>query len=324
MRDQHRGHEPHPVAVVVPYWLGRPALEALDVLSTAERVGIGAAWIGEMLSFDAFSLAGAAARETGLHLTVGPLAVGVRTPAGIAMGVAGLQALAGADRVAVALGASTRVVTERWHGREWSDLPSRLADTAGAIRSILAGGRTDLKGTVRTTGFRLGIESSVPEVAVAAFGPVSTAVAARCADRLVLNLVTEGQARAQVDRMPDGMPVTAWVVAAVDPSPGGMEQVRRQVVMYLGAPGYGEVFEQAGFGDVVELARSGASTGEVINAIPPALVESVAMIGSRSDVIGRLEAYWAAGVTQVAVVPVTADDDGGRRTLEVVGEASLG
>ena len=93
----------HPVAAVVPYWLGRPALEALEVARAAEAAGIGALWVGEMLSFDAFALGGALARETSLHLTVGPLAVGVRTPVGIAMGVASLQALAGPERAAVYL-----------------------------------------------------------------------------------------------------------------------------------------------------------------------------------------------------------------------------
>lgn len=316
------GGERHPLAVVVPYWLDRPPLEALDVLTAAQDVGVGAAWIGEMLSFDAFALAGAAARETRLHLTVGPLGVGIRTVAGIAMGVASLQALAGADRVALALGSSTRVVTEEWHGREWSDLESRLSRSAQAVRSLLAGRRVDLDGPVRTRGFRLGLPSTVPEVGMAAFGPRSTAVAGRLADRLVLNLVTEVQVRAQVERVPDGMPVTAWVVAGVDPSPRALDQVRRQVAMYLGAPGYGEMFTQAGFGTIVDLARSGAPLPDVVAAVTSDLIESVAMIGSRRDIGDRLAGYRAAGVSQVAVVPVTADDDGGRQTLAAVVEVS--
>lgn len=314
--------EHSPLAVVVPYWLGKPALEALDVLHAAEEVGMSAAWIGEMLSFDAFALAGAAVRETGLHVTVGPLGVGIRTPVGIAMGVASLQALADPSRVAIALGSSTRVVTEDWHGREWVDLPERLAQYTRIVRSVLAGERAETTGVVRTRGFRLGIPASVPEIGIAAFGPHATAVAGREGDRLVLNLVTTQQARTQVGSVPTGMPVTAWVVGALEPTPGAMDQLRSQVAMYLGAPGYGEMFEQAGFGDVVDRAREGAPRTQVVASVPDELLESVAMIGSRSAIGQRLDAYRAAGVSQVAVVPATADDPGGRRTMEAVAALS--
>jgi hypothetical protein len=114
------------------------------------------------------------------------------------------------------------------------------------------------------------------------------------------------------------MPVTAWVVGAVEPTPAGMDQLRSQVAMYVGAPGYGEMFEQAGFGDVVDRARAGAPRDEVRASVPDGLLESVAMIGSRSAIEQRLGDYRDAGVSQVAVVPVTADDRGGRRTLAAV------
>lgn len=310
--------ELHPLAVVVPYWLGRPAIEALEVVHAADAAGVPAAWIGEMLSFDAFVLAGALARETDLHLTVGPLAVGVRTPVGIAMGVAGLQALAGAHRVAVALGASTRVVTEDWHGREWSDMPRRLAETTEVVRSVLAGERSDSTGSVPSRGFRLGIPATVPEIGIAAFGPRATEVAARHADRLVLNLVTEEQAAAQASQVPAGTPVTAWIVAALEPTPATMAQMRRQLAMYVGAPGYGEMFTRAGFGFIVDRARDGVPHGEVVSGIPDELLQSVGMIGSHADIEQRLAAYRSSGITQVAMVPATADDRAGSRTLRAI------
>ncbi len=310
--------ERHPLAVVVPYWLGRPALEALEVVHAADAAGIGAAWMGEMLSFDAFALAGAVARETDLHITVGPLGVGIRTPVGIAMGVASLQALAGPLRVAVALGSSTRVVTEDWHGRAWTDLPQRIAETAGIVRSILAGERTETGEIQRTTGFRLGIPATVPEIGVAAFGPRATEIAAEHGDRLVLNLVTVDQVEEQARRVPDGMPITSWVVAALDPSPEGLDQMRRQVAMYLGAPGYGEMFERAGFGQLVDRARSGVLHRALVDTIPDELLEVIALVGDREEIERRVCDYRAAGVSQVAVVPVTAGDPAGARTLRAV------
>lgn len=306
--------DPHPVAAVIPFWLGRPALEALDVARAAEAVGIPALWVGEMLSFDAFALAGALARETFLHLTVGPLAVGVRSPAAIAMGVASLQALAGPGRVAVALGSSTRVVTEDWHGREWTGMPERLSETTRVLRRTLAGEQVTHQGAVTSIGFRLGIGAAVPEVAIAAFGPRALEVADDVGDRLVVNLVTPTLAGRLAGAVP-GRPVTAWVVAAVDPVAEALERIRRQVALYLAAPGYGEMFIEAGFGDVVEAARAGRPSAGLV---PDDLLHAVAAIGSASDVEEAISRYRSAGVTQVAVVPATDGDPGGRRTLAVV------
>jgi probable F420-dependent oxidoreductase len=305
----------HPAAAVIPYWLGRPALEALEVAHAAEAAGIGALWLGEMLSFDAFALAGALARETSLHLTVGPLAVGVRTPVGIAMGVASLQALAGPERVAVALGASTRAVTAEWHGRDWTRTPARIAETADVVRRVLAGERTGHHGVLASEGFRLGMGASEVEVAVAAFGRRSLQVADETADRLVVNLVTPAQAGRLAEAVP-GRPVTAWVVGAVDPSPEAVERIRRQVSLYLAAPGYGDMFTEAGFGEVVDEARAGRPPSEL--TVPDALLHAVAAIGSADDVRESLDAYRAVGVTQVAVVPATDGDPGGARTFAAV------
>ena len=46
----------------------------------------------------------------------------------------------------------------------------------------------------------------------------------------------------------------------VDPSAPGVEQVRRGLVAYMSAPGYGEMFAEAGFGDVVALRADQAAS----------------------------------------------------------------
>lgn len=298
------------VGAVVPYWLGRPAQEALEVVRAAERASLDEVWIGEMLSYDAFSLAGAAAVATSsIRLVVGPLPVTVRTPVGIAMGVAGLQALAGADRVGLALGASTAAVAEGWHGRAWDRLPERMAATIDVVRSVLAGERTDHGGMAPSRGFRLGIPAVVPEIAVAAFGPRMRAVAAEAGDRLVLNIVTPEA----VAHLAGEAPTTVWVTAGLEPSAEAMAGLRRQLALYLAAPGYGEMLTEAGFGDLVDEARSGAPVAELARRMPPELPMAVGAIGSAADVRSALERYEAAGVEAVALVPMTWDDPAGER-----------
>jgi len=93
-------------------------------------------------------------------------------------------------------------------------------------------------------------------------------------------------------------------------------------VAYLGAPGYGEMFAAAGFASVVELARSGARPAEVLAALRPELLDAVSLVGTEAVVLDRLAAYAAAGADEVGLVPATAGDPGGARTLEALQTAA--
>lgn len=285
----------------------------------ADRAGFGEVWIGEMATFDAFALAGAIARETALsRIVVGPLAVALRSPAALALGITSVAILGGRP-AHLALGASTPTVVARWHGRDAGHAARRMTETIAALRPILAGERSEYRGRdVRSEGFRLRSPFPGTRLAVAAFGPRMLAVAGSAADRLVLNLVTPDLAGRLASGFPG--PVTVWVPAAVDPGPQALAQLRRELVVYAGAPGYGEMFIEAGFGDVVELARSGAAPGEVLAGIPDAMITAVGAVGDLSAVRARVAAYHRAGVETVALVPVTAEDPGGRVLLELMGE----
>jgi probable F420-dependent oxidoreductase len=284
--------------VVLPYWLDRPALEALEIARNAEAAGVPELWVGEMLAFDAFALAAAiAAQTTRITLWVGPLAIGVRDPVSLARGIASVSVLGGRG-ANLALGASTPTVVEQWHGREWRDNVERMRRTVETVRTLLAG--------ERDRGFRLQLGPQSCEVAIAAAGPRMRALADDAADRVVMNLVTP----AQITRGP--VPVTAWVPAAIDPGEGSWAQVARQLVAYVGARGYGELFAEAGFGDVVALARRGAHPREVAAAVPRELMTAVAAMGDHDTVTSRLAEYAAVGA-DVAVAPVTADDPGAER-----------
>jgi probable F420-dependent oxidoreductase len=303
-------------SVVLPYWPDRPPEEALDVARAAGELGYGELWVGEMATYDAMALATAVGLGPSCPpvLTLGPLAVHVRTPVGIAVGAASVAALTG-HRVRVALGTSSDVVAEGWHGRPRTRPAAVLEESAVAVRAALGGERGP-------GGFRLRLPAGdPPHVTVAAFGARALEVAARRADRLVLNLVppaAAGRLRAQVP----GVTACVWVPVAVDPEPEALRQVARGLVAYVGAPGYAEELEAAGFGDVVERARAGAHPKDLLAAIPDELVGRLAAVGSPTDVAARLAAYHAAGIDEVGVVPATAGDTGGRRTLAAL--AALG
>src|SRR5690606_4836118 len=125
-----------------------------------------------------------------LGITVGPLPIGVRTPTTIALGAASVATLTGRP-ARVAIGSSSPVVVERWHGRPWTDTAQGLADVATVVRALLSGERTDHRGRHSSSrGFRLRLGAPGCHLTIAAFGPRALTVAAEHADRVVLNMVT--------------------------------------------------------------------------------------------------------------------------------------
>jgi probable F420-dependent oxidoreductase len=312
------------LGVVMPYWLDRPDSEAVEIAQAAESAGIERAWVGEMASFDAFALATAIGLRTErLRLKIGPLAVGVRSPVAIALGVASVATLIGRD-VDVALGASSPVIVSSWHDRPWDHLAPRMRETAEALRSVLDGRRAQFDGRyVRSHQFKLRAPQPGTSIAVAAFGPRMTEVAARHADEVVLNLVTPDHVagvRRRVDAVAQaaGRPtpkLSVWVPVALDPGGEALAQLRGQLAVYLGAPGYGEMFAEVGFGPLVEQARGGASRSELMDGIPAELVAEVGALGTDEQVVRRLAAYHEAGADHVGIVPSTAEDPAGRRTM---------
>jgi probable F420-dependent oxidoreductase len=310
--------------VVAPYWLDRPDEEVLEIAVEAHLSGFDTMWLGEMATFDAFALATAVGlRAPGLALKIGPLAVGVRSPVALALGVASVATLTGAH-VDLALGASSPDIVSGWHDREWAALAPRARETVEAVRSILAGERAAYSGQhVRTHGFRLKRPQPDATISLAAFGPSMTRVAASSADQVVLNLVTPervAQARTIVDaeaRAHDRPPpeIAVWVTVALDPGAPTLAQMAAQIGVYLRPPGYGEMFTELGFGDLVDRARAGARRGELAAEIPLELLHQVCAIGSDAQIQERLASYHAAGATRIGVVPATAEDPAGRRVL---------
>jgi probable F420-dependent oxidoreductase len=276
-----------------------------------------------MATFDAFVLGAVVAERTArAALTIGPLAVAVRDPVMIAMGAGSLTELTGRT-VNVALGSSSPVVVEQWHGRRPERTALALAESAAAVRTLLAGGKADVRGEVISTrGFRLRTRAPGSSLTIAAFGPGAVRVAARQADRMVINLVTPKSAARLVQMLHDECrvagrpvpPVAVWLAAVAvpdgaAPTAQALEQLRRGLVAYLSAPGYGEMFAEAGFEDVVRFARTGPRPGELLAAIPAELVGNVSLTGDEEAVRARMAEYGYAGVDEVALVPGSSDAD---------------
>jgi probable F420-dependent oxidoreductase len=315
------------LSVSLGLWQDRPAGEVVRTAEVADALGYGEIWIGEMATFDAFALGAVVAERTSrAALTVGPLAVAVRDPVMIAVGAGSLAELTGRT-VNVALGSSSPVVVEQWHGRRQERTALALAESATAVRALLDGEKADVRGEVISTrGFRLRTRAPGTPLTIAAFGRGAVRAAARHADRMVINLVTPKSAARLVQLLHDecraaGRPVpqvAVWLATVVGqggtgagagPAAESVEQLRRGLVAYLSAPGYGEMFAEAGFGDLVRFARTRPHPGELLAAIPAELTGHVSLVGDQHAVRARLAEYAGAGVDEVALVPGSSDAD---------------
>lgn len=299
-------------------WQDRPPEEVIRTAGIADSLGYRAIWIGEMATWDAFALGthvGRTFRQAGLVL--GPFAVAVRDPAMIAIGVASVAALTG-RKVSVALGTSSTTVVESWHGRDRSRSGLALAESAGAVRSLLDGRKTELDGEVlHTSGYRLRLPPPRSDLVIAAFGDQAIRAAALHADTMVLNLVDPPSVRALVTKLEKaaadcGRPrprVAVWTTCAIDPGPQAIEQMRRGVVGYLAAPGYAEMFCRAGYADLVALARTRPHPGALLAAVPASLNTVVGLVGGREQVAARMREYIEAGADDIVLVPAATDED---------------
>src|SRR6185312_15562735 len=170
------------LSVSLGLWQDRPAAEVVRTAQAADALGYGEIWIGEMATFDAFALGAVVAERT--SLTIGPLAVAVRDPVMIAMGAGSLAELTGRT-VNVALGSSSPVVVEQWHGRRQERTALALAESAAAVRALLAGDKADARGEVSSTrGLRLRTRAPGTPLTIAEFGRGAVRTAARQADRM--------------------------------------------------------------------------------------------------------------------------------------------
>lgn len=293
------------LSVVLGQWLDRSIEADLQLAMWADELGYGQLWVPEMAKVDAPAFAAIVAGRTDrIELVLGPLAVTVRSPVQIALAATTVAASGRATHIA--LGTSSTLVA-RWHGRSRAGAAERLGQTRVDVVTLLDGGRVN--------GYRLPhLAEHRPTVTVAAFGPRAVETA-RAADRMVLNMVTVASASGLASRHPN---TAVWLCAAVDPTEDERLWLSRGLVGYLAAPGYGEMFSEAGYGELVEFARTRPGPKEVFARMPHDLIDQVGLVGSESEIRDRIAAYASAGIAEVCVVPPAPDLPSARRTLEVL------
>jgi probable F420-dependent oxidoreductase len=286
-------------------------------LRTVADAGYTDVWAGEAMVADAFALL-AVATVVAPELNVGTAVVPAftRAPGLLAVSAATLATLA-PGRCTIGVGASSATVVQRWGGVPYVQPYQRTRDVLRFLRAALAGQRVTAEyETFAVEGYRLPSPPAVPpRLLAAALRPAMLGLAAREADGAVLTWVSPADVRRMTALLRPGQSAVVWV--SVCPSTDAervRDAMRPLVAEYLTVPGYAASQEWLGRAGVLRPVWDAWADGrrrDAVAAVPDALIDEFVVHGSPQRCRDRLEQYYAAGATSLALSLVTGDMTGG-------------
>lgn len=324
-------------------YAGNPR-ESADQVVALEKAGLDTVWVAEPYGFDAPTLMGyLAARTETVEIGAGILNVYSRTPGALVQTAAGLDNVSG-GRAVIGLGASGPQVIEGFHGMAYDRPLTRTREVIELMRMGLRREPLDLQGrTVQVplpAGQGLGLGKPLkllnkPERAdvpiwVAALGDKNVAMTAEVADGWLPFLfhpekaqevwgdsLAAGAAKRSADLGP--LQVSAGGMVAIGEGPEAkalLDFARPIVALYVGGMGardknfYNQLVCQYGYEAEAEQIQDLYLEGRKKEAealVPTELLEAINMVGPASYVRERIEAFRAAGVTNLQVTPASED-----------------
>ena len=287
----------------------------------AEHLGYTDVWNAESGNLDGLSSIMAAVGTT-RHVQLGTaiLSVYSRTPFSMAMSAATIQDLS-SGRYHLGIGSSSRRITERWHGVEFTRPLTRVREYLEVIQALLDGETVSFEGqTVSLPRARLGHQPTdrVP-VWIAALGPRMLELAGTSADGVILGFMGPGGASELIPIARDaarGRDSSFHVSHRIlVPYPGddevSLSAARRLLSGYSTVAEYRRMFERIGFAAEIDRVRQAFESGDreaAAQAVSDDLLDELFVLGSREEQFQRICAYHDAGVD----VPILLYEPGPR------------
>ena len=310
--------------------------EIVECVKLAEDLGYESAWVAEGHGGDQFATLGACAVATRrIHLGTSISSVFVRSAPTIAMAAATVDDLSG-GRFILGLGSSHRVQVEPEHGIPFTRPVQRLRETVDVVRTLLRDGVVSHRGEVlRIERFDLWFTPRRREMPIylAALFPPLLEIAGEMAEGVILTWSTlEAAARVaphvaagarRAGRRPEDVAITSLLPCAVAPTrDAARERLRPSVATYAGFfPRYNRLMAESGFADEATAIKRAWDAGDraaAMRAVPDALVDAVAAVGTPAEVRARVDAYRAAGLALPIISPRLGGPEARSQAMEAI------
>ena len=336
----------------VGYWgLGLKASDQLQLVQQAEAAGFDSVWAAEAYGSDAATvLAWLAAQTSRIKLGAAIFQMPARSPAMTAMTAATLDQLSG-GRMLLGIGTSGPQVAEGWHGQRFGKQLQRTREYVEILRKALARERLVYEGETYQLPLPDGpgkalklmiapVQERMP-IYIAAIGPKNTQLTGEIADGWLPTffspehvddsraLLEEGAAR-NGGTLAESFDIAPNVQVVIDDDVDrARDMLRYFIALYVGGMGsrernfYNQLVQRYGFEDAAKEIQDLYLDGkkdEAAAAIPPELIDMVALVGPREKVRDRLEVYREAGVGSLIVSPVAGEASERKRMLGELAE----
>ena len=313
--------------------------EMISVAQRADSLGYHSMWTGESWGRDAFTVLTMLACHTrSLRLGTGIVTIFSRTPALIAQSIASLDSIS-EGRAVLGLGASGRIVIENWHGLPYRKPLARTREYIEIIRQALAGGPVNHQGEFfQLARFRMNahpVQQQLP-IYLATLGPKNLELTGQVADGWLpvwvdckqLSGLKEQIAKAasKAGRDITDITVAPYIMCYAADTPDEMAEgetrIRSHMAYYIGGMGeyYHALVSRQGYSaqaDAVRDAWAAGDRGKAAAAISDAMLENMAVLGSRAECRAKLDRFRSAGADMpILVFPQGSSLPAILRTLE--------
>jgi F420-dependent oxidoreductase-like protein len=313
------------------YWGAGNDADNLELARVADRLGYSVVWAAEAYGSDVPSvLAWVGAQTTRIDLGAAVMQIPARTPAATAMTAATLDSLSG-GRFRLGLGVSGPQVSEGWHGVRFAKPIGRTREYVAIVEQALRRERVRFDGTHYQLPLPDGpgkalrltvhpVRKHIP-IYLAAIGPRNLRLTGEIADGWLgifvspehltdpLGEITAGRG----ERGMDDFDVVASIPLSFDDDyTTAVDRVRGYCALYIGGMGspkenfYNALARRMGYAeaaDVVQERYLARDYSAAAAAVPTEFIEATSLLGSPARVAERMQAYAAAGVTTLTVIP---------------------
>ena len=319
----------------IGYWgLGLTADDQKMLVTEAEQLEYSCVWAAEAYGSDAATvLAWLAAHTTKIGLGSAIFQIPGRTPAMTAMTAATLDQISG-GRFRLGLGPSGPQVSEGWHGVRFARQLMRTREYVDVVRMALRRERVEYNGESIVLPLPDGpgkplkltiapVQQRIP-VYLAAIGPKNTELTAEIADGWMPMFLAPEHFDIFQKSLDAGFAkrteplvnfdVTANISALVtDDAEAARNAMRPIMALYVGGMGsrdknfYNALVTSYGFGEAATAVQNLYLDGkkeEAAAALPAELIDMVSLCGTRDQVLERMRAFKAAGVTSMNITPM--------------------